>query len=301
VQNLIRLPGRLSLKWAAVILLVPAFLTSYAAVTLPDDNLCVSFLDVGEGDAALIQQGSHQILVDGGPSPQAITAELSRQMPFWDRTIDLLVLTHPHQDHLAGLLEVIRRYKVGQVLYLPLNYESPVYDEWSRLIAEKGIKSTVARAGLRIDFGNGASMKVLNPPEPLLFGTESDIDNNSVVLRLDDGSVSFLLTGDIMSEAEWELIRERAEMESTVIKVAHHGSDTSSTPEFLAVADPRAAVISCGAGNKFGHPFAAVLIRLERKAGIGNIFRTDKQGTINFITDGTKLWVETGKLLSLSH
>lgn len=285
----------LKMKWLIVPLLLLAVLVSYTAATMPGDDLRVSFLDVGEGDAALIQQGSRQILVDGGPSPQAITQELSRQMPFWDRTIDLLVLTHPHQDHLAGLLEVMRRYQVGQVLYLPSDYPSPVYDELKNIIAEKGIHSTVARAGLRIDFGNSVSMKVLSPPEPLLSGTESDIDNNSVVLRLSDGAVSFLLTGDIMSEAEWELVRNRAEVASTVIKVAHHGSDTSSTPEFLAVADPRAAVISCGTGNKFGHPFASVLDRLKEKVGAGNVYRTDKQGTIDFFTDGTKLWVETAK------
>jgi competence protein ComEC len=285
----------LKLKWFIVPLLLLAVLVAYTAATMPDDDLHVSFLDVGEGDAALIQQGSRQILVDGGPSSLAITEELSRQMPFWDRTIDLLVLTHPHQDHLAGLLEVMRRYKVGQVLYLPLDYASPLYDELKNIITARGIKSAVARAGQRIDFGNSISLKVLSPPEAPLTGTESDIDNNCVVLRLEDGAVSFLLTGDIMSEAEWELSRNRAEVASTVVKVAHHGSDTSSTNEFLAVASPRAAVISCGAGNKFGHPFPAVLSRLEGIVDAGNIFRTDKQGTLNFVTDGERLWVETAK------
>jgi competence protein ComEC len=285
----------LKLKWFIVPLLLLAVLVAYTAATMPDDDLHVSFLDVGEGDAALIQQGSRQILVDGGPSSLAITEELSRQMPFWDRTIDLLVLTHPHQDHLAGLLEVMRRYKVGQVLYLPLDYASPLYDELKNIITARGIKSVVARAGQRIDFGNSVSMKVLSPSEAPLTGTESDVDNNCVVLRLEDGAVSFLLTGDIMSEAEWELIRNRAEVASTVVKVAHHGSDTSSTNEFLAVVSPRAVVISCGAGNKFGHPFPAVLSRLEGKVDAGNIFRTDKQGTLNFVTDGERLWVETAK------
>lgn len=278
------------------ILLVPllllAVLIAYTAATMPDDELHVSFLDVGEGDAVLIQQGSHQVLVDGGPSPRAIALALSRQMPFWDRTIDLLVLTHPHQDHLAGLLEVMRRYKVGQVLYPDIEYDSPLYDEWSRLISEKGIKTTLARAGQNIDFSDGISIKVLNPPEALLSGTESDIDNNSVVLRLSDGAVSFILTGDIMSEGEQELVRERAEIAGTVIKVAHHGSDTSTGPGFLAVARPRAAVISSGAGNKFGHPKPAVLSELERKPGAGNIYRTDKNSTIDFTTDGKRLWVK---------
>jgi competence protein ComEC len=285
------LPSRV--KWLIAPLGLAAVLVTYTAATLPDNDLQVSFLDVGEGDAIFIQQGSCQVLVDGGPSPRAVTQELGRRMPFWDRTIDLLVLTHPHQDHLAGLVEVTRRYKVGQVLYPDIGYTSPMYEEWRRLLAEKGVKSLAAGAGQRIDLGDGVSLKVLNPPGGLLAGTESDIDNNSVVLCLNDGAVSFILTGDIMREAEWELVRERAEIGGTVIKVAHHGSDTSTTPEFLAVAGPRAAVISCGAGNRFGHPDESVVSRLESRVGVGNVFRTDISGTIDFHTDGVKLWVAT--------
>ena len=279
-------------KWAVMSLAVVAILVSYTAATMPDDNLRVSFLDVGEGDAILIQQGNQQVLVDGGPSPQAINLELDRQMPFWDRTIDLLVLTHPHSDHLAGLVEVLQRYRVGQVLYPALDYESPVYDEWRRLVEEKGIKSTIAQAGQQIDLGNGAIMDVINPQATLLAGTESDIDNNSVVLRLSLGSVSFLFTADVMREAEWELTGRRADLTSTVLKVAHHGADTSTTAEFLSAVSPRVAVISVGADNKFGHPSDEVLARLQERLGSPNVYRTDRQGTIEFTTDGQRLWVK---------
>jgi competence protein ComEC len=216
-------------------------------------------------------------------------------MPFWDRTVDLVVLTHPHQDHLAGLVEVLRRYRVGQVLYPQLDYESPLYDEWLRLIREKGIKNTEACAGQQIEMGDGIIMKVLNPLADRVTGSESDIDNNSVVLLLKDGEVSFLLAADIMREAEWGLIRERADLPATVLKVAHHGSDTSTTQEFLAVVDPRVAVISCGAGNRFGHPDAEVVDRLGEKIDSKNIYRTDKDGMIDFMTDGERLWVEVGR------
>jgi competence protein ComEC len=138
-------------------------------------------------------------------------------------------------------------------------------------------------------------LEVLNPPADLFTGTESDIDNNSVVLRLSDGTVGFVLTGDIMGDAEWELLRHRADVRGTVIKVAHHGSDTSSTAEFLAVVKPQLAVISSGTGNRFGHPFASVLARLDGDIGAGNVLRTDEWGTIDFTTDGQKLWVKTGK------
>ena len=284
-----------SIKWAILPLLMLAVLVSYTAATMPDDQLHVSFLDVGEGDAIFIQKGNQQVLIDGGPGPLAIGLGLSRRMPFWDRTIDLLVLTHPHSDHLAGLVEVLRRYRVGRVLYPPLDYHSPLFDEWSRLITENGIKSTVACAGQQVALGDGAIMEVLNPPVNLLSGSVSDLDNNGIVLHLEDGKVSFLLAADIMRDTEWELVRERAELSSTVLKVAHHGSDTSTTSEFLGVVNPRAAIISCGADNKFGHPDKEVIDRLEQKLGEENIYRTDKYGTIDFITDGKRLWVEAGR------
>ena len=284
-------------------LLVLAILSSVAAASMPDDKLHISFLDVGQGDAILIQKGSQQALIDGGPSPQALTVGLGEQMPFWDRTIELVILTHPHSDHLAGLLEVLPRYKVNQVLYPDLDYkilsslldyESSLYDEWLDLIKEKDIKYTLAQAGQQIDLGDGVIIKVLNPQTPLLTGTASDINNNSVVLRLTMGRASFLLAADIKQEAESKLIGQRADLAGTVLKVAHHGSATSTSPEFLAVVDPKAAVISVGE-NRYGHPSDEVVERLKKEVGSENIFRTDKQGTIEFITDGERLW---GKIKS---
>jgi competence protein ComEC len=281
----------IKLKWAIVPLLVIAMLVSYTAAAMPDDKLRISFLDVGQGDAILIQKGSMQILVDGGPSPRVVTQELSDRMPFWDRSIDLAILTHPHSDHLAGLLEVLRRYDVGQVLYPAIEGESPLYDEWVRFIGEAGTKASVACAGQHIDLGDGVTIEVLWPSANLIKNSESDIDNNSVVLLLRAGDISFLLTGDSMSEAEWELIHARADIKGTVIKVAHHGSKTSSTTQFLAVVNPQAAVISVGK-NSYGLPKPEVLSRLEGWVGEANVYRTDKNGTITFITDGERLWVE---------
>ena len=239
--------SRLPKKWIIPPLLVVAILVSVAAATMPDDNLHISFLDVGQGDAILIQKGNQQVLVDGGPSPQAISLGLGSKMPFWDRTIDLVILTHPSADHVTGLVEVLQRYEVKQVLYPDLDFESDIYDEWLRVIEEKDIEHTLAQAGQQIDLGEGVVIKVLNPQTPLLTGTESDIDNNGVVLHISMGEMSFLLTADTMWEAEWELIARRANLTSTVLKVGHHGSDTSTSPQFLAVVDPQLAVISVGA------------------------------------------------------
>jgi len=283
-------------RWVIPPLLVVAILTSVAAVSMPDDKLHVSVLDVGQGDAILIQTPAGQdILIDGGPSPQAINLALGNKMPFWDRTIDLVVLTHPHTDHITGLVEVLRRYRVGQVLYTALDCQFPMYDQWLEHIREKGIKVTTAQAGQQIDLGKGLVIKVLNPRVPLLSDTQSDMDNNAVVLRVSLGDVSFLLTADIMAEAELELVTRRVSLNSTVLKVAHHGSDTSTTAEFLAVVDSRLAVISAGEGNPFGHPSAAVTDRLSEKMGEENIYRTGEHGTIEFITDGERLWVRVGE------
>jgi competence protein ComEC len=282
-------------RWVIPPLLVVAILVSVGAATMPDDELHVSFLDIGQGDAILIQKGNQQVLVDGGPSPQALALELGDRMPFWDRTIELVVLTHPHSDHLSGLVEVLQRYQVEQVLYPDLDYESSLYDEWQELIEEKEIPRTPAQAGQKIDLGDGVIIEVLNPQAPLLAGTGSDINNNSVVLHITMGKASFLLTADIEQEAEFKLIVLGADLTSTVLKVGHSGSRTSTTPEFLAAANPRVAVISVG-DNPFGHPSNEVVGRLEVKLGADNIFRTDEQGTIEFITDGERLWVRAGEV-----
>jgi len=281
--------SRIPKRWIMPPLLIIAILVSVGAATMPDDELHVSFLNVGQGDAILIQKGNQQVLIDGGPSPQALTLELSEKMPFWDRTIELVILTHPHDDHLSGLVEVLHRYQVEQVLYPDLDCELPLYQEWLGLIEENDTPCTLAQAGQQIDLGDGVIIKVLNPQQSLLTGTGSDINNNSVVLRLNSGQVSFLLTADTEWEAEFKLIALSADLTSTVLKVGHSGSSTSTTPEFLAAVSPRVAVISVG-DNPYGHPNDEVLERLEAELGSSNIYRTDEEGTIEFITDGERLW-----------
>ncbi len=277
-------------RWVIPPLLILAVLASVAAAAMPDDELHVSFLNVGQGDAILIWKGNQQVLIDGGPSPQTLAQELGESMPFWDRTIELVILTHPHSDHLAGLVEVLERYQVERVLYPDLADSSPLYQEWLELISEKDIQYTLAQAGQQIDLGDGVMIEVLNPPRPLLVGTESDLDNNSLVLHLSLGRVSFLLTADISWEIEFRLIGQQANLASTVLKVAHHGSSTSTTLEFLAAVNPQVAVISVGE-NPFGHPNDEVLARLEEKLGAENIYLTAERGTIEFITDGQRLWL----------
>jgi len=281
-----------STKWLILPLLIVAILVWSVALTTPDDKLHISFLDVGQGDAILIQTPNGQdILIDGGPDPQRINLELSKKLPFWDRTIDLVVCTQPQADHVTGLVEVLLRYKVKQVLEPGVPYDSAIYQEWCNLVEDKGIEYNIAQAGQEIDLGSGIKMEVLNPPATLYEGTSADVDNNGVVLRLSWSQVSFLFTADIRDEAEFELIGQRANLKSTVLKIAHHGSETSTSPQFLAAVDPEVAVISVGEDNPFGHPSPEVVERLIDRLGEDNVYRTDEDGTIEFITDGERLWL----------
>jgi len=281
-----------STKWLILPLLVVAILVWSVALTTPDDRLHVSFLDIGQGDAILIQTPNGQdILIDGGPDPQKINLELGEKLPFWDRTIDLVVCTQPHADHVTGLVEVLQRYKVKQVLDPEISYNSSIYQEWLRLVEDKGIEHNIARAGQEIDLGNGITIEILNPLAEFFQGTSCDIDNNGVVLKLAWNKVSFLFTADIREEAEFELIGQRANLKSTVLKVAHHGSETSTTSQFLAAVAPEVAVISVGADNTFGHPSPDVVERLTDRVGEDNVYRTDEDGTIELITDGERLWL----------
>jgi competence protein ComEC len=275
-----------------VLLALAALLVLPLVITGQSDGLVhVSFLNVGQGDAILISQGDTQILVDGGPSPQALLAELGKRVPFWDHKIELVVLTHPHADHLAGLVEVLQRYQVGQVLAPPETvdeageYDAALVTEWRQRLVEKAAPLLEAQAGQEFHSGQ-IVLAVLNPPATPYGDDTSSVDDNSVVLYLHTGTVSFLLTGDISTAAEHELVMRRLLPQVTVLKVAHHGSENSTGAEFLAVARPQIAVISVGV-NRYGHPGPDTLSRLGKTV----IYRTDREGTVEFATDGNRLWL----------
>jgi competence protein ComEC len=272
---------------ASIVLLALAL---FAWGALPDGDLHVSLLDVGQGDAIFIQTpGGKQVLVDGGPSETALLAQLGRHMPFWDRSLDVVVLTHPDADHVSGLVAVLDRYRVDTVVSRQIAHESSVYERWQQLLQAEGATVYQGQAGLHVALDAGLEMTVLHPgPEPVR-GTDADVNNNSIVARLVYGDVSLLLTGDIEAVIERRLLAQGVPLESTVLKAAHHGSCSSSTPEFLAAVDPGIVVISVGADNDFGHPCAEVL---ERLAGLP-VYRTDEQGVVEIVSDGTRVWVET--------
>ncbi|MBI4199979.1 MAG: DNA internalization-related competence protein ComEC/Rec2 [Chloroflexi bacterium] len=266
-----------------------------ANAALPDGNLHVSVLDVGQGDAILLRgPGGQQVLVDGGPDPRRLLQALGERMPFWDRTIDLLVLSHPHEDHLAGLVEVVRRYRVRAVLDTPPDPGgSPLWEEWQAVLKAKGVRVITASEGQRIVLGDQVVLEVLNPPDPLLGGSGSDVDNNGTVVRAQHGLVSLLLTGDLEMEGELSLLDRGADVRSTVLKVAHHGSRDSSREEFLARVRPQLALISVGKENRYGHPHQEALDRLKDVVGLERVLTTAEGGDIELVSDGRRLEVRT--------
>ncbi|MDP1884326.1 MAG: ComEC/Rec2 family competence protein [Candidatus Moranbacteria bacterium] len=242
-----------------------------------NQELKVIFLDVGQGDAILISQGSNQILIDGGPDGQVLLEKLGRYVPFWDREIEMAIATHPDQDHIEGLLEVMKNYKIDALVEGAEQSESQLYKNYENLIAQKQIQKIEAEAGVKIKL-NGAEMEILSPRAPVPTGAVKDTNAYSVVARLAFGQNSFLFTGDLPDTEEKKLAQSSVDLSAKVLKVAHHGSKYATTGEFLDAVHPSDAIISVGRNNRFGHPADEALARLkERKI---NIFRTDEKGDV---------------------
>jgi len=254
----------------------------------------VNFFDVGQGDAIFIETPlKQQILIDGGPDSQ-ILEKLGKEMPFWDRTIDLVILTHPEKDHLFGLLEVLKRYKIKNILWTGVIRDTPEWEEWDRLIKKENANIRIAEAGERVILKKNSQsifIDILYPEENLEGEIFKDSNDTSIVGRLVFAKNSFLFTGDITRGAEEKLLQEREKsifLNSNVLKIAHHGSNTSSSEQFLEKVSPLIAVIPVGENN-YGHPTEELLARLNN-FGI-EILRTDKDGDIKFVSDGNNIKV----------
>lgn len=266
-----------------------------AVFELVNPNLLeVNFFDVGQGDGFFIETAKRQqILIDGGPG-SGILEKLGQEMPFWDRTIDLIILTHPEKDHLSGLIEVLKRYRVENILWTGVIRDIPEYKEWSTLLQKEGAEIFLAKAGQKIKCSKGelenCYIEIFYPFETLEGKEFKNSNNTSIVAKLVFGENSFLFTGDAEKDVEKELIIKKLSIDSDILKIAHHGSKTSSSDDFVKMVSPQIAVISAGKGNSYGHPHKEVLEVLA-KYGI-KILRTDLDGDIKIISDGENLKIE---------
>ena len=263
----------------------------------PKDEIEVHYLNVGEGDCAFIQfPNNRNILIDGGGSPGSeFDVGEKIVMPYLRRKgiqkIDVMILSHPHLDHLEGLLPILREFDTRLVMDNRIECDIPEYNEFISLIEKKKIPYHHTVAGEHFKIDKFTEMIILNPGDnnKKIFD-DNDFNNNSIVLKLCYKESSFLFTGDIEEEAEQSLMSWKGILASDILKVAHHGSDTSTHKAFLKVVNPVIAVISTGKNN-FGHPSDAVIQRLEKNGT--SIFRTDKDGTIIIKTDGIDYAIKT--------
>ncbi|MDD5433320.1 MAG: ComEC/Rec2 family competence protein [Candidatus Pacebacteria bacterium] len=251
----------------------------------PGGGLKVIFFDIGQGDSIFIETpAKHQILIDGGPSNEAVE-KLGKQMPFWDKTIDVVILTHPDYDHLRGLLDVLDNYQVKNILWTGELSEGKTFEAWQEKIEQEGAKIILATAGTKI-IAEQVEMDVLYPME-LPEQDSKNNNNSSIVAKMVYGQTKFLFTGDAEKPAEKEMLLQGQDLFSDVLKVAHHGSKSATSLEFLANVKPEIAVISVGARNTYGHPHQEVLSNLL-EFGI-KVKRTDQQGDISLFSNGQNI------------
>lgn len=237
----------------------------------------LTVFDVGQGDAVLLSHGGYQILVDGGPDG-AILSHLGDAMPFFDRTIDLLVLSHPHMDHLQSFPELLRRYRIATILMTGVDYANPRYEEFLTLLQDEGSRIVIADPDTDLMVGD-MFVDVLWPP-PESFGVPmKDVNDNSVLLRASVANgKSVLLTGDMEEKEEMAVLQAGVDVDADILKVSHHGSRTSSSTGFLLAVNPSLAIVSVAAENSYGLPdedviarYAALGIPLRMTMGEGTI------------------------------
>ena|SRR6056297_699102 len=248
--------------------------------------LSISFLDVGQGDSILIETPSKkQILIDGGPD-RKVLKELNKALPFWDRNIDLLILTHPEHDHIRGLIDVLKHYKVENILFTGISKDSKEYKKWMNRTKEEGARIFIAQKNQKFKIGE-LELNILHPFKNEIGEEFNNVNDSSIVAKAKYREKTFLLTGDIGKKIEDKLIRKYEDIDVDLLKVGHHGSKYSTSRKFLKETQPEIAVIQVGE-NDYGHP-AEVVLRKINKFNIP-ILRNDLDGTIKFFSDGVNLY-----------
>ncbi len=278
-------PGRVTMPlWGLAVPIVVLIMLLVIAGQQPDGRLHLWVLDVGQGEAILLRtpQG-HTAVIDGGPGATPLLNGIGNRLPFWQRDLDLVVLTRPVQDRLMGLVDLMARYEVGQVVQTEYTATGGVQAQWLRLLGSQQVPVHYAIRGETLTFAGEPDvvLEVLSP------GAEGD---EPIALKLTYASHSILISGDARDEAEAEMLSYKGEgLRSQVLVVGHSGGKGAATPRFLSAVKPQAAIISVGQGNRFGYPAPETLESLSAAGAL--IYRTDLNGTVEVIADRERLWV----------
>ena len=258
--------------------------STYSTASQKDGLLKVYFFDIGQGDAMFIETPSgYQILVDGGPDNKVLS-KLGEVMPFWDKDIDVVVASHPHADHIVGLIDVLNKYEVKNITEAKETYNSSEFKGWQDAVNNEHANNIEAIAGKVIDLNDGVTLTILHPFESVVGMTTDKPHDDAVVVMLQYGEFEFMLTGDMEEKVERRLIMAGYYLDSDVLKVGHHGSKTSSSEAFLSAVGPEVAIIQVGTKNRYGHPAPEVLKRLEDYDL--KYYRNDLDGDIKLVSDG---------------
>jgi competence protein ComEC len=279
-------------KWLVVILAAILAFSSWGCAnrpglqtgTGPAAPLVVKVLDVGQGDAILIRTPEQTILVDTGDTPakEKVVSYIKRENI---TSIDKVIITHPHADHLGGIQAVLENFPVKQIYDSGQVTTSGIYKQYLKTVQNKKISFSLLEAGSEMGIGQGISLKVLAPEKPFITGSDSDLNNNSIVLKLVYGGFSMLLTGDAEKESEKRMVKRfSGDLKSTILKSGHHGSSSSSSTAFLKAVAPDAVIISLGANNEYHHPHPSTIKRYEQQKL--KMYRTDQDGTVTIASDG---------------
>lgn len=243
----------------------------------------VHFFDVGQGDAIFIETPNKiQVLIDGGPVASPILEKLSSKMPFYDRSIDLVIATHMDADHIGGLVQVLERFEIGGILVSSVNSDTDLSNLFFKIIKEKNIPVVVVKAGDNFKLDKDIDLFVLSPWEGLLDVSKDN--DSSLVTKLTYRDDSFLFMGDAEKRVEYGLAQSKFDISSDVLKIGHHGSNTSSVKYFLSKVNPKLAIIQVGKNN-YGHPHQAVLKRLSEI----QVLRNDLNGDITIYSYGNSI------------
>ncbi|EOU1464563.1 ComEC/Rec2 family competence protein [Clostridium perfringens] len=275
---------------SSIIGIIVVLLAGYFGIDLTQDSkvpkdskLMISYMDVGQGDAAYIKVNGNDILIDAGP--RSNSKELLEQLKA--KNIDdfeLVIATHPHEDHIGGMVDVFKEYEVKAFYSPKITHTTKTYENLVKAVKDEGLKTKELKGGMVIDLGEGAKFEVFTPQK----SEYEELNDYSPIMKLSFGDTSYLFTGDAEKLAEEEaLAKYKNSLDSDVIKFGHHGSSSSSSNAFIEAVSPKYGIISCAKDNKYGHPHRETL-DIIKKYNI-KTFRTDTDGEIILTSDGKSI------------